>query len=136
MRNQLVTCIASGMFCLSSAVLADGNHQVFNLGNFEFESGETLPNAFMTYVTQGTLNDDRSNVVVLPSWYSGDHHGYDYLIGNDKALSPDEYFIVATDMFANGLSSSPGNTPPPHDGPRFPDVSIRDNVKGVKRLLT
>ena len=51
-------------------------------------------------------------------------------------MDPDKYFIVATDMFQNGLSSSPSNTPPPFDGPHFPAISIRDNVTAGYRLLT
>ena len=38
-------------------------------------------------------------------------------------LSPEKYFIIVPNMFGNGLSSSPSNTPPPLDGPRFPKVS-------------
>ena len=73
-------------------------------------------------------------MVLLPSFYLGDHHGYDFLIGQDRALKPSEYFIVAVDMFQNGLSSSPSNTPPPHNGVNFPLIAIRDNVSS-KLLL-
>ena len=38
-------------------------------------------------------------------------------------------------MFGNGSSSSPSNTPAPFDGPRFPVMTIRDNVEAVRRLL-
>jgi homoserine O-acetyltransferase len=38
-------------------------------------------------------------------------------------------------MFANGFSSSPSNTSPPFDGPRFPPIAIRDNVEAARRLL-
>mgnify|MGYP001969940297 FL=1 len=86
-------------------------HSEFSLGSFQLESGVTLPDAKLNYVTHGTLNASKSNVVLLPSWYSGDHHGYDYLIGPGKALDPANYFIIATDQFANGFSSSPSNTP-------------------------
>jgi homoserine O-acetyltransferase/O-succinyltransferase len=51
-------------------------------------------------------------------------------------LDPDKYFIVATDMFQNGLSSSPSNTPPPFNGPNFPLISIRDNLNAGYRLVT
>jgi homoserine O-acetyltransferase/O-succinyltransferase len=115
---------------------AGGNHQVFNLGNFPLESGITLPEAKLSYVTHGTLNAEKSNAILLPSFYSGDHHGYDFLIGSEKALDPPKYFVIATDMFANGLSSSPSNTPPPFHGPNFPEISIRDNVKAAHRLVT
>ena len=38
------------------------------------------------------------------------------------ALNPEKYFIVVPNMFGNGLSSSPSNTPAPLDGPRFPEA--------------
>jgi len=123
-------------FLHSSPVLADGDNTIFELGDFAFESGVTLPNTRLSYMTYGALNESKTNVVLLPSWYSGNHHGYEFLIGPGKALDPSEYFIVATDMFANGLSSSPSNTPPPFAGPDFPEIAIRDNVNATHRLLT
>ena len=56
--------------------------------------------------------------------------------GPGRAFDLAKYFIVATEMFANGFSSSPSNTPPPFDGPDFPAVAIRDNVEAARRLLT
>jgi homoserine O-acetyltransferase len=52
------------------------------------------------------------------------------------ALDPTRYFIVVPNMFGNGLSSSPSNTPHPHAGPRFPHVSFYDNVEAQYRLVT
>jgi homoserine O-acetyltransferase len=72
----------------------------------------------------------------VPSWYGADHHGYDFLIGPGRALDPARDFIVATEMFANGFSSSPSNTPPPFDRARFPAIAVRDNVAAVHHLLT
>jgi homoserine O-acetyltransferase/O-succinyltransferase len=112
------------------------DNQVLELGVFRFESGVELPNTRLSYRTLGTLNDERTNAVLVPSWYSGDHHGYEFLIGAGRALDPSKDFIVATDMFANGYSSSPSNTPPPHAGPDFPEIAIRDNVRATHRLLT
>jgi len=45
-------------------------------------------------------------------------------------------FLVSTELFGNGRSSSPSNTPEPFHGPRFPVMTIRDNVQAVHRLLT
>lgn len=115
---------------------AERNHKIFDLGDFTFESGVEIPDAKLSYVTHGDLNADKSNAILIPSAYGGDHHTSDFLIGPGKSLDPDEYFIVATDMFSNGLSSSPSNTPAPYDGPRFPEVAIRDNVQAGYRLLT
>src|SRR5204863_70064 len=52
-----------------------------------------------------------------------------------RALDPARYFIVATEMFGSGGSSSPSNTPAPFDGPRFPRVAIRDDVEASRRVL-
>ena len=123
-------------FLHSSPVLSDGDNTIFELEDFAFESGATLPNARLSYVTYGALNESKTNVVHRPSWYSANHHGYEFLSGPGKALDSSEYFIVATDMFANGLTSSPSNTPPPFAGPDFPEIAIRDNVNATHRLLT
>jgi homoserine O-acetyltransferase len=125
---------AGGLIAAQPA--ADTHRRVFALGDLRLESGVTLPGAKLAYATFGTLNAARDNAVLLPSWYGSDHHGYDFLIGAGRALDPATTFIVATEMFANGFSSSPSNTPPPFDGPRFPAIAIRDNVEAVRRLLT
>jgi homoserine O-acetyltransferase len=52
------------------------------------------------------------------------------------ALDPDTYFIIIPNMFGNGLSSSPSNTPEPYNGPRFPNVTAWDNVRAQHRLVT
>ncbi len=50
--------------------------------------------------------------------------------------NPAKLFLVATELFGSGNSSSPSNTPEPFHGPRFPVMTIRDNVDAVHRLLT
>jgi len=108
----------------------------FVIANFKTESGVTLPQARVVYGTYGKLNDARDNTVLLPSHYMADFHGYEWLVGADKALDPSKLFLVATELFGNGNSSSPSNTPEPYHGPRFPVTTIRDNVEAVRRLLT
>jgi homoserine O-acetyltransferase/O-succinyltransferase len=110
-------------------------HHEFVISNFKTESGVTLPEARIAYGTYGQLSAARDNVVLLPSHYMANHHGYDWLIGPDRALDSARLFLVATEMFGNGHSSSPSNTPEPLHGPRFPVTTIRDNVEAVHRLL-
>jgi len=119
-------------------------HHEFVIDNFRTESGAVLPRARIVYGTYGTLNAARDNAVLLPSHYMANHHGYDWLIagqgaaaqGNEpRALDPTKLFLVASELFGNGQSSSPSNTPEPFHGPRFPAMTIRDNVEAVHRLL-
>lgn len=113
-----------------------GERHEFVVANFKTESGVTLPRAIVVYGTYGHLNAAKDNAVLLPSHYMADFHGYEWLIGDDKALDPSKLFLIATEMFGNGHSSSPSNTPEPFHGPRFPVTTIRDNVEIVHRLLT
>jgi homoserine O-acetyltransferase len=110
-------------------------HHEFVIDSFRTESGVTLPQARIVYGTYGRLNAARDNVVLLPSHYMATHHGYDWLIGPGRALDTSTLFLVATELFGNGHSSSPSNTPEPFHGPRFPVMTIRDNVEAVRRLL-
>ncbi len=107
----------------------------FVISNFRTEGGVTLPQAHIVYGTYGHLNAARDNLVLLPSHYMANFHGYEWLIGADRALDPSHLFLVATELFGNGRSSSPSNTPEPFHGPRFPVMTIRDNVEAVHRLL-
>jgi len=118
------------------AARGDLHRRLYSLGDFRLESGVVLPKATLAYATFGTLNAQRDNAILIPSWYGSDHHGYDFLIGAGRALDPAKYFIVATEMFANGFSSSPSNTPPPFDRARFPSIAVRDNVAAAHKLLT
>jgi homoserine O-acetyltransferase len=111
-------------------------HREFTIAGFRTESGVTLPSARVVYGTYGHLNAARDNVVLLPSHYMANHHGYEWLIGPGQALDTARLFLVATELFGNGASSSPSNTPEPFHGPRFPVMTIRDNVEAVHHLLT
>jgi homoserine O-acetyltransferase/O-succinyltransferase len=108
----------------------------FVLRNFHTESGVTLPEAKIVYGTYGHLNADESNAVHLPLHYMANMHGYTWLIGPCKALDPTRHFLIATELFGNGRSSSPSKTPEPFHVPRFPVTTIRDNVEAVHQLLT
>ena len=94
-----------------------------------------MPQVRVVYGTYGHLNAARDNAVLLPSHYMANLHGYEWIIGSDRALDPSQLFLVATELFGNGSSSSPSNTPEPYHGPRFPVMTIRDNVEAVHRLL-
>lgn len=108
----------------------------FVIRNFHTESGVVLPEARVVYGTYGHLNAAHDNAVLLPSHYMANHRGYEWLIGPGRALDTTRLFLVATEMFGNGHSSSPSNTPEPYHGPRFPVTTIRDNVQAVHALLT
>lgn len=138
MRTKMaaLACALMGSVCglAQNAAPVSTKHE-FVLKNFKTESGVVLPEAHVVYGTYGTLNAAHDNVVLLPSHYMAKYRGYEWIIGADKALDPAKLFLVSTELFGNGSSSSPSNTPEPFHGPRFPVMTIRDNVEAVHHLL-
>ena len=112
------------------------SYDTFDLGDITLQSGEVLPDAKLAYKSYGRLNPGRTNVIVLPTFYTGTHERNEGYLRSVPALDPKRYLIVSINLFGNGVSSSPSNTPPPFDGPRFPDVTLYDNVMCQYRLLT
>jgi homoserine O-acetyltransferase len=102
----------------------------FSLGDLPLQSGEVLPDAKLSWKSYGTMSPSRDNVIVYPTSYSAKHTDQEWLIAPDKVLDPTRWFIVTPDMFGNGLSSSPSNTP---DYPNL--VTATDNVRAQQRLL-
>ncbi len=108
---------------------------LFNAGNVVLQSGRTFPAMQITYKTYGTLNPDKSNVIVYPASFSAQHTDIEWLVRAGGALDPAKYFIIIPNLFGNGLSSSPSNTPWPLTGDRYPNVTYYDAVRVQQRLL-
>ena len=108
---------------------------LYNLGDFELQSGDILTDAVLSYETHGSLNDNGSNVIVYPTWYSGNHEDVRAAIAPGRALDPDKYFIVVPDMFGNGFSSSPNHEQYSSDRTLFPSITPYDNVIAQYHLL-
>lgn len=108
----------------------------FKLGDLKLQSSVVLPDARLAYKTYGEPNADRDNVVVLPTFYTGNHMRNEGFFGPGRAIDPARHFIVSVNLFGNGISSSPSNTPIPFNAAAFPDISLDDNVHAQYRLLT
>lgn len=102
---------------------------VFDCGNVSLQRGGTLEGARIVYKTFGTLSPRRDNVIVYPTSYSAHHTDIEWLVSPEHCLDPSRYFIVIPNMFTNGLSSSPSNTP------GFPSVTTYDNVMQQRRMM-
>src|SRR6202047_5258627 len=111
-------------------------YQIFELGNVRLQRGATLRDCKLAYKTFGKMSAAKDNVIVYPTWYSGQHYDNEWLVGPGMALDPDKYFIIIPNMLGNGLSSSPSNMPAPYNGSRFPRVTACDNVRLQHRLVT
>ena len=115
------------------------NNSEFNnyeLGDIKLLSGETLLSAKLAYKTYGTLNLDKNNVILLPTFYTGTHKRNEGFFGTSRAINPEKHFIISINLIGNGLSTSPSNAEKKQRGSNFPTVTLWDNIKCQYELLT
>ena len=110
-------------------------YQEFNLGNVKLLSGKILKSAKLVYKTYGKLNKDQSNVIVLPTFYTGTHIRNEGFIGKNRAINPNKYFIISINMFGNGFSTSPSNSDKLQHGSQFPEITLWDNIYCQHKLI-
>ena len=96
----------------------------------------SCPTLQLAYKTYGELNAAADNVVVLPTFYTGSHMRNEGFFGPSRAIDPSKHFIVSVNMFGNGISSSPSNTPAPFNAADFPDITLFDNIRAQYQMLT
>jgi homoserine O-acetyltransferase len=117
----------------SIQILIAGNpQQYYYTGNFELENGEIIVDCKIGYRTYGILNENKSNVILYPTWFGGTSEHVGNLIRPDKLIDSTGFFIIVVDAFGNGVSSSPSN----YSENDFPKVTIKDMVNAQYQLLT
>ncbi|MCH7814985.1 MAG: homoserine O-acetyltransferase [Proteobacteria bacterium] len=115
-------------------------------------SGKVLPAYDLVVETYGTLNEEKTNAVLVCHALSGDHHaaGYhnlddkkpgwwDNCIGPGKAIDTNLYHVVSL----NNLGGCAGSTGPAsinpetgkYYGPDFPVITVRDWVNSQAKLM-
>ena len=118
---------------------------------FKLENGE-LSNLEIAYESYGSLNQDRTNCILLCHALTGDHHAAGYhegdekpgwwhhLIGPGKPIDTNIFFVVCS----NCLGACGGSTGPASKsfedtsriyGMDFPDFTIKDMICAQKALL-
>jgi homoserine O-acetyltransferase len=129
-RNLGRAAAVAAALCLATAV-AHAEMQVFSLYDFQFEDGTIMPELRVAYETQGTLNAERDNAIVLLHDAVTDHHAFDGLIGPGKLFDTGKYFVITPDAIGGGESSSPGEG----TGQDFPRYTIRDSMAAEYALV-
>lgn len=111
------------------------DHSTYVIPAARTQGGATL-DLQLAYTMTGELNAARDNAVLVLTSYAAQHGDATALFAASPALDLSRYCVIVINMFCNGLSSSPSNTPSPHDGPRFPAMTVGDNVTCQHRLVT
>ena len=119
-------------------------------GTLKLERGGELRDITVMYETYGTLNEQKSNAILICHALTGDSHvarhnpqdhpgWWDILVGPGKSIDTNRYFVIC----ANALGSCRGTTGPTSVNPDtgrvyagdFPVVTMEDNVNVQKNLI-
>ncbi|MCR4302630.1 MAG: homoserine O-acetyltransferase [Gallionella sp.] len=116
-----------------------------------FRSGAVLPSYELVYETYGTLNDAKSNAILICHALSGNHHvagryandpenvgWWDNMVGPGKPVDTGKFFVIGL----NNLGGCHGSTGPSSLNPEtgqpygtgFPVVTVEDWVESQARL--
>ncbi|GAB3033979.1 homoserine O-acetyltransferase [Bowmanella dokdonensis] len=128
------------------------------MDNFQTFNGQQIRKIQVGWESYGKMNKDKSNVILITHYFSGNSHaagryhpddaapGYwDAIIGPGKAIDTNEYYVLSVDTLANlsahdpkVITTGPASTNPDTGKPYgldFPVVTIRDFVNVQKALL-
>ena len=120
--------------------------------SLELDCGKTIDNAVLRYETIGTLNEDKSNAILICHALSGDAHvagfhssedkkpgWWDEFVGSGKAIDTDKYFVICSNVIGSCAGSTGPRTINPATGKMynmdFPVITIRDMVRAQKYLI-
>jgi homoserine O-acetyltransferase len=133
--SWLAAATVAGALIAPTARAADEpGLQRYYIGDLPLENGGVIHDFNIAYMTEGTLAPDKSNVVLMVTAISANHHRIDYLIGPGKGLDTNHLFVIKTDAIGNGITTSPSTSTTQH-GPDFPHFTIRDMVQSEYLLL-
>ena len=136
MRRTLHTCVFL-LIVISGIVYGQGTQKFADLGDFTLGSGQVIRDCKLGYRTFGTLNEEKTNAILIPTWFTGKTKDFidRNLIGRGKMFDDSYFYLIAVDAFGNGVSSSPSNSTT-QPGDAFPEFTITDMVNAQYTLLT
>ena len=117
--------------CLVAAGVQAQTLQYARLGDFRLESGAVIRDCRIGLRTFGTLNADRSNVILFLTYFGGTS---EQLAPFVPLLGLDKYYVVAVDALGDGVSASPSNSRR-QPRMRFPQFSVGDMVATEHQVL-
>jgi len=141
MKTGMAAALLAAILSIGSAQGLETREGDFTVKNFQFTSGERLPELRLHYTTLGSPHKDShgrtTNAVLILHGTGGDGHQFlrpqfaDVLFAPGGLLDPAKYFIILPDGIGHGKSSKPS------DGlhAKFPQYGYEDMVAAQYALV-
>lgn len=114
------------------------------------DSGQNLAGAQIAYETYGTLNESKSNAILICHALTGDQYvasehpitgkpgWWERMVGPGKPIDTNRFHVICANVIGSCLGSTGPKSIAPDGKPygmRFPVITIRDMVRGLLALL-
>jgi homoserine O-acetyltransferase/O-succinyltransferase len=111
--------------------------ETFTVRDFALQCGAVLPEARLRWLWRGERDERGGGIepILACTAFAATPLDLVYLAEAGAPLDAATRPVLHVELLGNGRSSSPSNTPPPFDGPRFPPLTIADNVALQAALL-
>ena len=118
--------------------------------SLQLDCGVTLAPVDVAYETYGTLNEARTNAILILHAFTGDAHAagighdgkpgwWDNMIGPGRAYDTNKYFLICSNVLGGCKGSTGPASPSPSTGEpyamKFPVITIGDMVRLQAKLL-
>ena len=103
MKNLLLL----NLLIWASYSFAQTDLQLVNIGDFTTTDGNVIKDCKVGYKTVGKLNPDKSNVVLVPTWFTASSESIVSSGDLYNILDTTGLFVVIVDALTSGISSSP-----------------------------
>lgn len=115
------------------------------------DNGGVLHEFELAYETWGSLNEDRSNAILIHTGLSASSHArshpkntkpgwWEKFIGPGLSIDTDKFFVICTNTIGGCYGSTGPSSIDPFDGDRyatrFPIVTVNDMVRAQHRLVS
>jgi homoserine O-acetyltransferase len=136
------------------AQVTNPESQIVHFGEHEplpLDCGESLAPFSIAYQTYGTLNADKSNLVLVCHALTGDQHvanihpvtgkpgWWETMVGPGKPIDTNRYFVLCPNVIGGCMGSTGPSSINPRTGHAygldFPVITIADMVRAQARLL-
>jgi homoserine O-acetyltransferase/O-succinyltransferase len=130
--------------------MTDAVQASYTFKDLRLESGESLPEVTLAYVTRGRPSGDGRNAILVTHGYTSgpqmiapgtvsSEGAWSTLVGPGAPIDTDKYFVVCSNMLGSSFGSTNAASVDPRTGKpygsRFPRISVADIVTAQMRLL-
>jgi len=130
--------------------MSDAVQASFTFRDFTLESGETLPEVTLAYVTRGRPSGDGRNAILVTHGYTSgpqmiapgttsSEGAWSTLVGPGAPIDTEKYFVVSSNMLGSSFGSTNAASINPATGKpygsKFPRIEVVDIVRAQMKLL-